>query len=422
MKRIESFLSRCAPLVLIGCCAWATAQVQKTVSLAFPKEGDREVWIGSSTSPGDFVKPQSAQGTGISLDIPDKAEGYAVFVHDKATGNVAMKPLADVVKLGTWKVDPKDETLVRQLDMLVTYDAKPVASALVKAKAGSQVREALLSPTDKGHALLYNLPPGPVQVTVDYKTAEGPKSTPAQTFDLKLGAGPGKPKTIAVTDQVETVSETSAVPSRAGGDQDKSAVPGAQAQPVAPVAPAPNPGVSFINLLLGVAVIGAICYGIYTYVKKNPQQVEDTLKKAGIGGPVEPAVDDVPPPPAAPQPIKPIMLDDATPTHVAQPIAMAGSATAVKTPRLVKSDGSVVLLMDGANIVGREDGLQVSLVGESSVSRQHAKLEKVGDEVRLADLGSTNGTYLNGLKLAGEAVLQPGDSVQFGAIAYRYEV
>lgn len=421
MKRIGSFLSRCAPLAVIGCCALATAQVQKTVSLAFPKEGDREVWIGSSTSPGDFVKPQSAQGTGISLDIPDKPDGYAVFVHDKASGNVAMKPLVDVVKLGTWKLDPKDETLVRQLDVLVTYDAKPVASALVKAKAGSQVREALLSPTDKGHAFLYNLPPGPVQVTVDYKTADGPKSTPAQTFDLRLGAGPGKTKTIAVTDQVETVSEPSAA--KPGGTSgEKSAVPGSQSAPVVPSAPAPNPGMSFINLLLGVAVIGGICYGIYTYVKKNPQQVEDTLKKAGIGGPVEPPVDDVPPPPAAPQPIKPIMLDDATPTHVGQPMAMAGSVTAVKTPRLVKSDGSVVLLMDGANVVGREEGLQVSLVGESSVSRQHAKLEKVGDEVRLADLGSTNGTYLNGSKLSGEAVLQPGDSVQFGAIAYRYEV
>lgn len=421
MKRIGSFLSRCAPLGLIGCCALATAQVQKTVSLSFAKEGDREVWIGSSSSPGTYVKPQSAQGTGISLDIPDRGDGLSVFVHDKATGNVAVKSLSDVVKLGTWKVEAKDEALVRQLDVLVTYDAKPVASALVRAKAGNQTREALLSPTDKGHALLYNLPPGPVEVTVDYKTKDGPKSTPAQTFQLKLGAGPGQPKTIAVTDEIDTVTEPTATKA---GDVPQQNSSGKNDVPSAPPVPAPNPALTFVNSLLGIAVIGGICYGIYTYIKKNPQQFEDTLKKAGIGAPAEPPVGDVPPPPSAPQPIKPIMLDDAVPSAVVQPmpLTLGSAATAVKTPRLVKADGSVVLLMDGANIVGREEGLQVALVGESSVSRQHASLEKSGDEVTLSDLGSTNGTFVNGSKLSAPTLLSPGDNVQFGAVAYRYEV
>jgi pSer/pThr/pTyr-binding forkhead associated (FHA) protein len=37
------------------------------------------------------------------------------------------------------------------------------------------------------------------------------------------------------------------------------------------------------------------------------------------------------------------------------------------------------------------------------------------------DHGSTNGTFVNGAKVSGEAFLRPGDEVQFGAIRFRYE-
>lgn len=415
MKRIGSLLSRCLPFGVACLAVAVAAQVSKTVALSFTKEGDREVWIGLTASPGDYVRPQSAQGTGITLDVPEKPEGLSVFVHDKASGNVAVKALSEVVRTGTWQVTPKDETLVRQMEFLVTYDAKPVASAIVRAKSGAQSRVALLSPADNGRATLYNLPPGPVQVTVEYKSEGQPKSTSAQTFEAKLGAGPSKPKAIAVTDKVETVAE----PAPTASDEVAKGASEPTKEPAQTVAPAPNPAVTFLNLLLGVALVGGISYGIYTYIKKNPKQFEDTLKKVGIG-PVEPPVDDVPPPPSQPQPIKPIMLDDATPTAVAGPVSSV--ATAVRTPRLVKGDGSVVLLGSGENVVGREEGLTVSLAGESSVSRHHARLEMVGDDVQLSDLGSTNGTFLNGAKLTGAATLKPGDSVQFGAVAFRFEV
>ena len=188
-------------------------------------------------------------------------------------------------------------------------------------------------------------------------------------------------------------------------------------EPKAETIPPPNPLISFLNLILGLAVIGGIAYGLYTYVKKNPKQFEDTLKKVGLAQ-VEPPPDNVPATPTQPQPIKPIMLDNSTPTAVVS----ATMSTAIKTPRLVKSDGSVALLQDGPNLVGRDDGLPVSLAGESSVSRHHASLDKSGDIVKLTDLGSTNGTFVNGSKLNGEVVLQPGDNVQFGAVAFRYEV
>jgi predicted component of type VI protein secretion system len=92
----------------------------------------------------------------------------------------------------------------------------------------------------------------------------------------------------------------------------------------------------------------------------------------------------------------------------------------VKNPRLVKADGSLYMVQDGEQVVGREGG-ELTLAGESSVSRSHAKISKAGDTITVEDMGSTNGTFVNGQRLSGPVSLQPGDAVQFGAVQYRYE-
>lgn len=392
----------------------AIGQTAKTVSITFAGEGDREVWIGPTTSPGDFVAPQSAQGTAISLQVPEKSDGQSIYVHDKRTGNVASRPIEAILKSGSWKVDAKDEGRIRALEFLVTSDGKPVASGVVRAKAGAESRQALITPSDRGKAVLYNLPVGQVQVTVDYKFESSSKSTPAQVFEAKLGAGPAKPKSVVIPDIVEVVADEAkgTEPVAKGGSEAKGA-----SQPKEVIPAAPNPAVSFLNLILGLGVIAAIAYGILTYVKKNPKQFEDTLKKVGLAQ-VEPDATDAPPPPTQPQPLKQIMLGDAA---TATGSAVVSTPTAVRNPRLVKSDGSVVLLSEGENVVSRDDGHAVSLAGESSVSRQHARLDRSGDSVTLIDLGSTNGTFLNGTKLSSPVVLSIGDSVQFGAVGFRFE-
>ncbi len=49
------------------------------------------------------------------------------------------------------------------------------------------------------------------------------------------------------------------------------------------------------------------------------------------------------------------------------------------------------------------------------VSRHHARFEHTGDELRIVDLGSTNGTRLNG-RPVGRERLRPGDEVSFGSV------
>ncbi|MBI3181092.1 MAG: GGDEF domain-containing protein [Myxococcales bacterium] len=64
-------------------------------------------------------------------------------------------------------------------------------------------------------------------------------------------------------------------------------------------------------------------------------------------------------------------------------------------------------------VIGRSRECDVSL-DDSSVSRQHARLVHTGDEYRLEDLGSANGTLVNGQRLA-QAVLRSGDKLQVGS-------
>ncbi|MFL5321148.1 MAG: FHA domain-containing protein [Myxococcaceae bacterium] len=76
----------------------------------------------------------------------------------------------------------------------------------------------------------------------------------------------------------------------------------------------------------------------------------------------------------------------------------------------------------GKILVGRVPGVNV-LVEDDSVSRRHAELEKTAEGVIVRDLGSANGTLLNGTTLAPEeaVVLQQGDILQFGVIEMSFE-
>jgi pSer/pThr/pTyr-binding forkhead associated (FHA) protein len=90
-------------------------------------------------------------------------------------------------------------------------------------------------------------------------------------------------------------------------------------------------------------------------------------------------------------------------------------------PRLVSASGDALSLDEGVLTVGREIGLGLSLINETTVSRNHAEIVRMGTSVKVRDLGSTNGTFVNGVQVTGEVELKPGDQVQFGAVRFRFE-
>lgn len=70
-------------------------------------------------------------------------------------------------------------------------------------------------------------------------------------------------------------------------------------------------------------------------------------------------------------------------------------------------------LTDAEATVGRAPGCAV-LLDDPTVSSRHASLTRRGDKVVLDDLGSRNGTLLNGRRLKAPTALSPGDRVGIG--------
>ncbi|SCK43440.1 protein of unknown function [Streptomyces sp. WMMB 714] len=72
--------------------------------------------------------------------------------------------------------------------------------------------------------------------------------------------------------------------------------------------------------------------------------------------------------------------------------------------------------------IGRAPGSMLRL-NHYTVSRAHAQLRSVGDgSWKLRDLGSSNGTWVNGSRVTGSVTVRPGDVVRFGQIGFRLVV
>ncbi len=71
--------------------------------------------------------------------------------------------------------------------------------------------------------------------------------------------------------------------------------------------------------------------------------------------------------------------------------------------------------------IGRSHSCDVVL-DDPNVSRQHAEVRPRGGSWVLTDLGSTNGSRVNGRQLTAPEVLKPGDEIDIGTTALRFEV
>ncbi|MBD5519525.1 MAG: FHA domain-containing protein [Lachnospiraceae bacterium] len=72
--------------------------------------------------------------------------------------------------------------------------------------------------------------------------------------------------------------------------------------------------------------------------------------------------------------------------------------------------------------VGKMAGCVDCVLTDDSISRIHARFEKVGDTIQLTDMNSTNGTYRNGLRMQPQETveIEPGDEIRFGNLNYCY--
>jgi len=101
------------------------------------------------------------------------------------------------------------------------------------------------------------------------------------------------------------------------------------------------------------------------------------------------------------------------------PQIQSGRLVVIKSPALEEDDE--LLLDSAALLVGRGSGNDVNLARDEYASSNHARVEPRRDGVWVEDVGSTNGTYLNGTRLTNAKRLSPGDILRVGETEMRYE-
>ena len=85
-------------------------------------------------------------------------------------------------------------------------------------------------------------------------------------------------------------------------------------------------------------------------------------------------------------------------------------------------DENTEFVLDSAGIsIGRGGPNEVRLDGDDFASAQHARVEPRRDGVWIEDVGSTNGTFVNGVRLSRARKLAAGDLVRVGETDLRFE-
>ena len=109
---------------------------------------------------------------------------------------------------------------------------------------------------------------------------------------------------------------------------------------------------------------------------------------------------------------------------VAAKVSMVGPLPAVPAVRVhIHYEGRPVEVREFSGVaqitVGRDAGCSLPL-GDLTVSRRHALLSFEPDGLHVEDI-STNGTFLDGERVSGEAPIAPGALLRFGGIGVMFE-
>jgi hypothetical protein len=407
---------------------------QSKIQLTFSGSSPHVAFASSGWPTGLPADAAPSEVALTSIDTSGNKPSDYVSVWDRDTNNAAIRTLKQAGE--TWHVMATDFDHLGNVVVRVLHEGQPVAVAEVDLDAPPFSQRRLLDTSSKGEAAFFGLPPGQLNVSVGYNSG-GKSQTIKQSFyeqlerthaDIVLEVSiPDDVQTIGATSPTGTPAATGApVPqapngvTQPGTTQPVATQPGAT--PAATAAPR-NPLGTFVVMLVGFAIFIVGGYYLLKWINANPGE----LKKLGVQIPEPGSLPDGSMPTAAPAPPKPagpppqILLGDAPLQPLTTPMAPVAAVSMASHPKLMGEGGRSIDLASGESLVGRDDGLTVSLAGESTVSRRHASIRVDGSDVVVTDLGSTNGTFVNGARLQGPTPLRVGDTVQFGSVRFRLE-
>ena len=410
-------LRKGATLVLLLICAVASAQ--RSVQLTLP-DGDFTVFSSNGPASGPPSDAQASKGGTATVSL--KSGDDHLYVWDKTTDDLAVKSGKDLKD--SWSVKSGDFSRLESLTAKVMQGTVPLASGEISIRDGDSRHSQIVDAS--GPAVFFDVKPGEIAISVRYKGASGETKDSKQVFTVDLHSSKdARVLTVPVEASAAPAPTTQASPPTVPSGSTAGA--GSTEAP-RQVKEKANPIGVFFGWILALAVAIGVILGVLYYMRNNPAAVSARLEQLGVQVPKPgdqglSSATPIAPDPIRPQPVQKIVLPDAAvdpmpaaaPSFSAQPTAVA-----VSEPSLVSDSGIPIPLAEGDTVVGREPGLGLSLSAETTVSRRHATLTRMGNEVTLTDHGSTNGTFVNGARLSAPVVLRLGDSVQFGSARFVY--
>lgn len=379
----------------------ASAQDLRTFTIIPPGESGFTYTIQRPDEPKDSLP---ITGKSVEAAAPEDPNGYRVYITNSETNRAASADLIQILK--TKKFAPKKEEFKLIAEVVFQFQtAEGMIDNGVLNITGTDPRLILITPADNNRVIQKFLPEK-FGYRVDYQ-ANGQKQ-----FSESKNVSVAETATV----MIDIPAKFATTPAPSTGESAK------PAESPIKTGEQKNPLVSIFQNIIGLAIVAGLAYAGYWYYKNNQQVVEKLANQAGLK-PQDPS-DPTGALPADPpkKELEKIVLSGTSlpnPEEVQSGVATPTTAT-TKNPRLVKADGNIHLIPEGTQIVGRESA-DLTLTGESSVSRAHAQIDRSSAQITVIDSESTNGTYINGTKITSPTVLTPGDTVQFGAVSFRYE-
>ncbi len=370
--------------------------------------------------------PAAAAPNGlIALTIPPgTANNAALEIDDTDNGLAAQLPVSTSAPV---VLNTASFTRMQTVLLSVQVQARGVLTgAVVSLDAASPKyhSEWLLKPSDAGEAQFSNVPLNtPLTVKVSY--AADPPFSETQTIPSNPAPSGYHWATITVSwPDAQTVPLPAATPAQPNAP----AQTAAPAAPAVPAAPAPtSPIGSLASIFFSLLLLGAIGWGISWSYRTG--RLKTFLAGVGISAAAPGSGD------AATQP-SPFDAPKSRPQPItegtADPLAGGGMASSAPlpvstVPRLIATagtySGSIFELSAASAEIGRDPACQVALPNDSQVSRRHATLQMQGGPPVLIDNASSNGTFVNGVRIAAQQPhpLQQGDELTIGSTRFRFE-
>jgi hypothetical protein len=403
---------------MLATAAWAAVPI---ATIGVPAAGEHFYWFAYTDIKGKATTttPKSFKDKKVTADVPlvkdAVPKGTLLYVLDAKTGNEAVKPLEGKGALAV-NLKKSDFNKVRKVVVWVigTVTDRPIAAAIVKlVDADKKAQQRVLDPSSVGSVEFNDVAEGTANVTVLY----GDNKKSIQDVDISLEReSPVLKIDIPIAGEVETCT----ISGGAQSDFDKSE----QSDGEGPEAR----GVDYITGLIGAILLIVVVYFAVRMMRDKGAGAKSILKKLGVQVQEDqPLIE-----PATPDLIRgdPTICQfcgqkkDASGACSCSVIGAAAPAVSASSgPRLVAIQGprmGEVYDLQGTLTIGREESNAVALPDDSTVSRRHARVSSDSGQFTIYDEGSSNGTFVNGVKVT-EQVLRSGDEIQIGTTRLRFE-